>query len=286
MTISLSQLKKLNTSSTVSNIEAKLLYPKLILFENNLSVRVVDLLGNHEETREQSGYHTFEQEIVDKILLDHFVWLIFKSGDITAINVMKSIQIKVTNDTNTSLKICQVGRIENHLYFISESGDTFVIPVHTSELVKQLGESTTELSVPFKKAHSISHSIIKTKFESICGLNMYIEDGSVMVKCPITGLLEVISTETKLNQIVSWRDQAIFANNTNMWIVDLKESQVVYEFEKTEANYYPIFTHNDLFYYLLWSQEEVSSIQYKSHFFYPVMDNVALVVTRMSFYFF
>ena len=266
MTITLSQLKQLKTSCNVSNIEAKLLYPKLILFENNICVRVVNLQGNNEEAQEPSGYHTFEQEIVDKILLDHFVLLVFKSGDITAIDVVRGIQIRVTNDTNTSLKICQIGRIENHLYFISESGDTFVIPLHTSELMKQLSESTTELSVPFKKAH-VSHSSIKTKFESICGLSMYIEEGSVMVKCPITGLVEVISSETKLNQIVSWRDQAIFANKTNMWIVDLKESQVVYEFEKTEAHYYPVFTHNDLFYYLLWSQEEVSLSSYNCMFF-------------------
>lgn len=257
MTITLSQLKKLNTSCNVSHIEAKLLYPKLILFENNISVRVVNLLGNYEETQEPSGYHIFEQEILDKILLDHFVWLVFKSGDITAIDTVKGIQIKVTNDTNTSLKICQIGRIENHLYFISESGDTFVIPLPTSELVKKLSESTTELSVPFKKAH-VSHSSIKTKFESICGFNICIEDGSVIVKCPVTGLLEVIPSGTKLNHIVSWRDQGIFANESNMWIVDLKESQVVYEFEKTEAIYYPVLAHKDLFYYLLWNKEEVS----------------------------
>lgn len=257
MTITLSQLKKFNTFCNVSNIEAKLLYPRLILFENKLCVRVVNLLENNEEAQESGGYYTFDQEIVDNILLDHFVWLVFKSGDITAIDVVKGLQIKITNDTYTSLKICQIRRIVNRLYFISESGDTFVIPLHTSELVKKLIDSTDELSVPFKKAH-VSHSSIKTKYDSICGLNVYIEEGFVRAKCPLTGITEVISTEKKLNHIVSWRDQAIFANRTNMWVVDLKESQIIHEFEETEENYYPVLANNDLFYYLLWNKEEVS----------------------------
>ncbi|KAJ8736454.1 hypothetical protein PYW08_007110 [Mythimna loreyi] len=256
MAITVSQLKKYNTSCNISNIEAKLLYPRLILFENKLCVKVVNLLGNNVETQESSEYHTFDEEIADTILHDQFLWLVFKSGNIIAIDVVKGVQIKVTNDTNTCLKICQIGRIENRLHFISESGDTFLIPLNTSELVKKLGESTKELSVPFKKAH-VSHSRIKTRFDSISGLNISIEEGSVMVRCPFTGIMEIISTQTKFNDVVTWRDQAIFANKSNMWIVDMKESQVVYEFEKTDENYYPVLAHNDLFYYILWNKEEV-----------------------------
>nr|XP_021196153.2 uncharacterized protein LOC110380472 [Helicoverpa armigera] len=255
MTITLSQVKSLNSCIT-SNIDAKLLYPKVVLFENKNSVRVVNLLENNEKIEEQNEYYTFEKEIVDKILLDHFVWLVFKCGDIIAIDVVKGTQIKVTNDTNTSLKICQIGRISNHLHFISESGDTFVIPLDTSELLKRLSENTNELTVPFKKAH-VSHSSVKTTENSINGLNIYIEDGTAMIKCPITGIVESVTTKIKLDHIVSWKDQTVFTNGNQMWIIDLKESQVIHEFEKIEGNYYPVLDHNDLFYYLVWSKEKV-----------------------------
>uniref|UniRef100_A0A2A4K850 Uncharacterized protein n=1 Tax=Heliothis virescens TaxID=7102 RepID=A0A2A4K850_HELVI len=255
MTITLSQVKSLNSCIT-SNIDAKLLYPRVILFENKNSVRIVNLLENNEDIEKQNGYHTFEKEIVDKILLDHFVWLVFKCGDIIAVDVVKGIQIKVTNDTNTSLKICQIGRISNHLHFISESGDTFVIPLDTTVLLKRLCESTNELTVPFKKVH-VSHSSIKATENSINGLNIYIEEGTAKVKCPITGIVESITTKIKLDHVVSWKDQTIFTNGNQMWIIDLKESQVIHEFEEIEGSYYPVLDHNGLFYYLVWSKEKV-----------------------------
>lgn len=254
MTITLSQVKKINTSCNANNIEAKLLYPNLLIFENNICLEIVNLLSNNEENRVE---HKFEQEIVDKILFDHYILLVFKSGDILAIDVLKNLQIKITNDTNTSLKICMIGRIGNHFYFISESGDTFIIPIHTSELLKKLDEAANEISVPFKKAQ-VSHSSIKAKFNRICGLNVFIEEGCVMVKCPFTGIVETISTEVNLNHIVAWKDQAVLANETKMWITDLRDAQIIYEFEKTEANYYPVLAHNDLFYFLIWNSEEVS----------------------------
>ncbi|XP_022822043.1 uncharacterized protein LOC111353306 [Spodoptera litura] len=253
MTIALSQVKKLNTTCNANNIEAKLLYPKLLIFENNICLEIVNLLSNNEEN---SVEYKFVQEIVDKILFDHYILLVFKSGDILAIDVLKDLQIKITNDTNTSLKICMVERIGNHFYFISESGDTFIIPIHTSELLKKLDEGANELSVPFKKAQ-VSHSSIKEKFNTICGLNIFIEEGSVMVKCPLSGIVEVVSSELNLNHIVAWKDQAVIANDTKMWITDLRNSQIIYEFEKTEANYYPVLAHNDLFYFLIWNNEEI-----------------------------
>ncbi|XP_075971196.1 kinetochore component rough deal isoform X2 [Anticarsia gemmatalis] len=137
-----------------------------------------------------------------------------------------------------------------------ESGDTFEIPYSTKELVRKVAESTNELPLPFKKVH-ISHASVKTKFHCVSGVNLFMEEGAVMVKCPVTGIKEALSIEEKLSCLATWRDYVIFANVSNMWIVDIKDAQVVFGFEKTEANYYPVLAHNDLFYYLLWDGEQV-----------------------------
>lgn len=259
MTVTLSHIKKINTYCNANNIDAELLYPNLLIFENNTCVHIVNLLGSNEETQHQSGIHRFDYEISDKILIEHFLLLVFKSGDIIAIDVSKGTQIEITNDTNTSLKICQIRRYEDRLYFVSESGDSFMIPLPIKDLVGKL-ENNSKLSMPFKKTH-VSHLNINEKHNSsICGMNIFVEAGSVKAKCPITGLYEVISTELSLCHVVSWADLVVFVNENSMWIVDIKESQIIYEFEKMDVNYYPVVVHNDLFYYLLWSKNEVRNI--------------------------
>lgn len=258
MTVTLSQLKTIKTANTASNIEARIFYPKLILFENNTCVRIVDLIANNEDIQDESNAYHFSQDIADKLLLENFMWIVLKSGDIMAIDVLRGLQLKIANDTNTCLKLRQIARYKDRLYFTSESGDSFEIPIHTNELKDLLGKSTDQVSVPFKKTHK-SQYIFKEKDNiSACGMKIYIEDGFLKVKCPVSGLTEVISAESNFKNIESWRELVILSNDTNMWIVDLKESEIVHEFESTEAKYYPVLTYNDLFYYLMWNKEEVS----------------------------
>ncbi|CAD0194713.1 unnamed protein product [Chrysodeixis includens] len=257
MTVILSQLQTVKTLNGATNIEGRIYYPKLIIFENNTCVRVVDLIANNEDVQDQSNTHEFDQNIADKLLLENFLWIVFKSGDILAIDVLKGLQIKITNDTNTCLKLNQIARYRDRLYFTSESGDSFEIPIHSKELIDLLSKSTDELSVPFKKTPK-SHYIFKEKDNiSVCGMNIFIEDGSVKVKCPVTGLTEVISSNNNYNHIESWRELVILANETKMWLVDMKEAEIIHEFETSEVKYYPVLTYNDLFYYLMWNKEEV-----------------------------
>lgn len=257
MTVTLTQIKTIHSLSNVTNIEAELFYPKVILIENHRSVYAINLITNNEINAEKSENHRFEENILDKLLLEHFLWLVLESGEIIVIDILKDSRITINNDQNISLKLQKLVEYNNRLCFLSDSGDTFEVSCHVKELVKKLKQNASEIALPFKKAH-ISHAVFKTKIHTICGTSAFVDAGMLMIKCPTTGLLETVSTDNKINLIATWRDYGIFGNDCNMWLTDIRSGQIIHGFEKSEGSYYPILAHNDIFYYLLWNNEEVN----------------------------
>lgn len=253
--ITVSHIKTLPATYNVFNIEAEIFYPKIVLFQNNSSVCIMDL-SNYQNSTDPNIIHRFEDEIVDKLLLEHFLWLVFKSGKIIVIDVLKNTQIAIQNENNICLKIYRAKKHQNRLYFFSESGDSFEIPCGVEELMQKLKESSSELPLNFRKTHT-PHSSYNTRFQTVNGMYIFLEAGIVTLKCPVTGLHNAILTEEKLKHHVIWRDLVVFASNFNMWIVDLRDAQVIFGFEKIEDNYYPVLVHNDIFYFLQWNNNEV-----------------------------
>lgn len=255
MTITLSEVRTI-PSFNASYVDAELVYPKLILFQNKKSIVVVDLVKNNQDDTNEEEIHPYEEEISDKKLVLHFLWLVFESGKIMVIDVFKNTQSIIVNENNVCLKLRQIGIYQNHLCFLSESGDSFEIPYDIRNVTEQLEKSSGEVQLSFRKT-TILHTIFKSKFYALNGINLYKESGTIMMECPVTGLFELASSKMELFNIAIWSDLAVFANNSKMWIVNLQDDQIVFEFENIEGNYYPVQACDDVFYYLQWNSEKV-----------------------------
>ncbi|CAB3239846.1 unnamed protein product [Arctia plantaginis] len=255
MTITLSEVKTI-PSFNASYVDAELVYPKLILFQNKKNIVVVDLVNNNQDETSEEEIHTFEEEISDKKLVLHFLWLVFESGKIMVIDVFKNTQVIIVNENSISLKLRQIGMYQNRLCFLSESGDSFEISYDIKNVIEQLEKCNVEVHLPFKKTTILS-TIFKTTFYSLNGMNLYKESGTIMMECPITGLLEAMCSKMELCNIAIWSDLVVFANDSKMWIVNLQDDQIIFEFENIEGNYYPVQACDDVFYYLQWNSEKV-----------------------------
>lgn len=260
MSIIHSQLKKICTKS-FDHLQVQFLYPKLVIFEDTQSFRIVHLQSKKtQETVEDLDLSfKLDHEILDSVLQDHILWLILRSGEVLVTDVLKGSQLKIRPDNYENYKIHKFRTINHLLFLVSESGECLSAPFRTHELVEKLNAGLTDITVSLEKANKHYNSLkscIPKKL--INGLEIYSEGSDIVIKCPETGIDEVISTNVKIKHIVPWDDVVFLADESNMWIADLRDGKIVYEFKNVGANYYPLAAHNNGFYYLLWDKTEVS----------------------------
>ncbi|CAK1601867.1 unnamed protein product [Parnassius mnemosyne] len=243
--------KSLNTS-----LKAHFLYPKLVILEETKKVLIVDI--EDKSIEDEIVSFDLEYDIVDDILQDHILWLTLKSYELVAINIHMSKLIKINCNNYAYYRIRQFGKVENNLLLMSESGEYLAIPFTTVELDNKIKGGEKEITVSLEKLN-ISRSVVisqKTKVD-MNGLNAYIEAGKIILDCSITGLSEMLSASVELEYVVPWGQSVILGNKSKMWVIDLRNFNTIFEFEKVESNYYPLKAVNKTFYYLLWDKEKV-----------------------------
>ncbi|KAM3967579.1 kinetochore component rough deal [Aphomia sociella] len=251
--------RKYKSSHIFKHLKAQFLYPKLLLFENDYSIRIIDLKIK-ESDQENDGYSfVFESEIVDRTIQHDYLWLILDSGEINIIDLNLGFRLKIVVDNfiNSKLKYIKSDKDEN-LYFIKSNGDCYLAPYTSDNLKDILIEDKEQLNVSLKKV-SINHSNLESCINKISpnGLFMNIEDGNIVLKCPITGLYNTIISNAKLQYVVDWEEVTVLSDESNMWIVDLKESNILFQFDNITANYYPLASYNNILYYITWNESEV-----------------------------
>lgn len=260
MSVTCLPLKKLEDSGKLEELHAELLYPKLIIFEDSQNFRIVDL-----NTKEESGNpdltFNFKHEILDKILQDHLLWIILKSGEIVVTDITRGTQAKIKLDNYTKYQINRMRNINHKVYFFSEGGECLYAPLSVQELNERIGEGASEISLTLEKTRlryvDSEHITKKQLFDN---LNLFVEKGEIIVECPLTGLHEIISTDVNIGHIVPWGELVVLSSNERMWAVNLRDSNVYYKFENIEhsGTFYPLAVHNNGFYFLVWGKSEVS----------------------------
>lgn len=253
MTILSSQVQKFNTHGKVDHLQVLFLYPKLVIFEDSKIIRILDIEAetDDERTKNETSYY-LDHYLIDHCLHDHFLWLILKSGELMAIDILQGSQLKIVAD---AYRPCKMQNIDGSLYLISESGDWLKSPFTSKELDRKLAEGIKEVNVSLEKTRKLCLENYTSK--SINGLQIYTELGAIKVKCPLTGLCEVIPVNVEIDHVVPWGDQAVLGSNSKMWLIDLANGNIIHEFQQLAVNYYPVTVWNNNLYYVLWDKEEV-----------------------------
>ncbi|XP_030026859.2 uncharacterized protein LOC115444973 [Manduca sexta] len=241
MTIVHSELLNLDVVNNDVAPQVELIYPKLAIFENSRKYHIVDLKGSSKSTYDE------EIDVVDKkVCKGGLLWLILKSGDVVAIDPSKESKIKIRND---KFKICQIKENKTDLYFISESGEYLIQPYKGEELKNMLEEGVPEIYTTFKK---ISKDHFDSDFYATAeGFNLFLENSTIKTQCPLTGLVETVASNVKCNCLLPWEDLVVVADEENMWLIDLKTSEIVYKFAKDSTCYVPIGVHDNVLYYIV-----------------------------------
>lgn len=258
MSVTCLPLKKFDASRKLKELHAELLYPNLVIFEDNQNVRIVDL-----NTKDESGNRdfalNFEQEILDKTLQDHLLWTILKSGEIVITDIIKGTQAKIKLDNYTKYQINRLQNVNHKVYFFSEGGECLHAPFSVQELSEKISNGANEISLTLEKTRLRYDSEQITKKQLFDSLYLFVEKGDIIVECPLTGLQDIISTDVAIEHIVPWGELVVLSSKKRMWVVNLRDSTVYYKFENIEhaGNYYPLAVHNNGFYFLVWDTLEV-----------------------------
>lgn len=259
MSVTCIPLKKLDASRKLEELHAELLYPKLVIFEDNHNFRIVDL-NTKEESNNSDLVFNFEHEILDKTFQDHLLWIILKSGETVVTDIMKGTLAKIKLGNFTKYQINRLQNVNQNVYFFSEGGECLHVPLSVQELDERISKGPSEISLNLEKTRVRSiESEHMTKKQQFDNLYLFIENGDIVVECPLTGLQETISTDVKIERIVPWGELVILSSKEQMWAVNLRESDVYYKFENIEnsGNYYPLAVHNNGLYFLVWDKLEV-----------------------------
>ncbi|KAJ0182617.1 hypothetical protein K1T71_001986 [Dendrolimus kikuchii] len=248
MSFTHSQLIKYQTALDLkSHLNAEIFYPKLVIFEDVWRFRIVDLTSHEVEECHM------DEEIVYKRILDGLLWIILKSGQIILMNILTNATLKLI----TNLRIHSIQLIMGLLILRSKSEEYYEMPFTTKDLQDKISDGLKELVVNLKITKLGQNNKRKEiKIESN-ELLTYIENGTLKVKCPITGLITSIDSDLSLEYLLTWEENLILSNKFQMFIIDSSQSRVVYTFESTESKYYPVGINDGCLYYLIWNNNEV-----------------------------
>lgn len=258
MTVSCLPLKKISASKNLKELHAELLYPKLIIFEDYQNFRIVDL-NTKEESDKSDLVFNFEYDILDKTLQDHLLWIILKSGEIFITDIINGTQAKIKLDNYNKYQINRLQNVNHKVYFFSEGGECLHALLSVQELNERISKGANEIFLTLEKTRlrCVGEHVIKK--QRLDNLYLFIENGDIIVECPLTGLQETISTNVKVEYIVPWGELVVLSSKEQMWTVNLRDSNVYYKFENDEhsGSYYPLAIHNNRLYFLVWNKLEV-----------------------------
>ncbi|XP_072944785.1 uncharacterized protein rod [Epargyreus clarus] len=254
MSIKQTRLKKLSIARPESDIQVPFSYPFVILFEDNKNIRIVNVLDKDACLK---NTYTLEKDVKSYILHDQMLWLAFDSSELIVIDVIKGLQLKLIINNYANYKIIRFVTDDKNLFLISESGERLAAPFSSEKLISKFDTGVTEEVVSLEKSFKSFKNFSKENTIFSNGLYMYPKDSNIGVKCPITGVTDFIYSENDVEYIVPWGDTTVLGNKTQLWILNIKEYDVIYEFENVGSHYYPLDTNNNVFYYLVWDNEEV-----------------------------
>lgn len=251
MFVSSSVVKQVELCQDAKTLEATFYYPKIIFVENKNTIHIVDLLNGEEDVIKLG------EDVVDKANQGNFLWLILKSHQIKVIDVLSGSQMSVVVD---GYKICKIIHDTTNMLLMSESGESYEIPYGTEQLMEKFKEGTPKEVANLTKSQIFKRAldIGVLNISSWNGLTILKnEDSKLLMKCPVTGLHESVSLSVPLQHAVCWDDLLVLAHDQNMWIVDCKGAEKLFEFENNGAKYYPVAVHKNALYYISWSHSQV-----------------------------
>lgn len=249
MSVQYTCLQKLNVSDEVTSFETKFSYPKLVIFENSQNLRILDLDCKNEEVIEKVLQ---DEVIVDKTLKDGLLWYIYKTGKINIVNLFNGKKMELVDER---FKFIHMKVKDNELFLISESGEFLRLPYTSKEICEKMDTDESKLHVSLKEVNT--HIDWKSNIE-INGLQILIEEGGLKAKCPVTGVMENVTSNVNLDHVFSWDVITILSNKSNMWVVDFKDSNVIFEFGYKATVYCPVGIHNNILYYIVIDEKQVS----------------------------
>ncbi|KPI94775.1 hypothetical protein RR46_11779 [Papilio xuthus] len=257
-TVVQSHIGTINFPNPVNNIEAHFLYPKLVIIEDKRKVTIIDIECEFNNETSKSFVFDLDEDITDNILLEHLLWLTLKSYVLVVINIKTGTLVNIRFNNYANYKICQFYKHNNNLVLMSESGECLALPFSATQLDNYIKQSENEMIVTLEKLH-ISRSVLKSQetLTLLNELNAYVESGKVILQCSSTGVIDVLSTDALLEYIVPWTNSLIMANQSNMWMIDLRDFSTTYQFSNEASKYYPLKAVNKTFYYILWDKEQV-----------------------------
>lgn len=250
MSFTTSIIKQVRVSANLENFKAILCHPKLIFVENNNLVRIVNLSNDEEQIIE------LNEEIVDVMNQENFLWLVLKSHKMIIIDIISHSQINVSSNY-------KINRFENYngtLFFISESGESFLCPYSTQNLKDKFGEGASEENVCLEKSQILLSDSSSRSEVLWQGLSLYNGNDGLVLKCPVTEISESVATKVPVQNLISWDNVLVLVHDLNMWIVDLQSAKMLFGFSNIGAKYYPMSIYNNMFYYTTWNHSEVISM--------------------------
>lgn len=236
----------INYQTLLNCLHVEILYPKLVIFEGSCIFRILDL-----KCRKIEDY-TMDDKIVFIRIIDDLLWIILKSGQIIVMNIFTNTKIKLI----TNLMIRSVQSNKGTIILYSESEEHYETPFTTKELDEKLTEGLEELVLTLKTTKWNKNKEMNN-VSILYGLHIFIENGKLNTKCLTTGLTAIIDTDLSLEYFVKWEENLVISSRSQMFVFDLSESKIVYNFENKTLNYYPLVANHGCLYYLMWSKNKV-----------------------------
>lgn len=249
--------RPLNSFGSAKHLKTHLLYPKLVLTSKSGIVNIINIKPN-EESPENEQCFNMEEEIIDTVLQDNILWIVLASGRLCVLDVIleNKRNVELTNFPN--YKIRDVRTINGAVYFISESEECLVSHYPSKEIVKLIDTAASELQITVEKVRerrAIMHHISTVH---LGGVDVSVDQGSIVVECPITGLKEtILSAGSDIKQIQCWGELLVLTDGSSMWLLDLADAHITLEYRTEGVKYYPVGTYSDAFYYIYADGTEV-----------------------------
>ncbi|XP_023949629.2 uncharacterized protein LOC112054175 [Bicyclus anynana] len=254
MMITQSCVKKIDGLNTLSCLDAELIYPKIVIYEDKKTIHSLDITDLNEV---YTTVHSFQSDVVNRIIYKENVWVVLQSGEVYVVNLKNGALKEVICTSNANYKIRRFATHDSKLVFISESGERLTTTLTNKILQEELDNTNTnKISVPLDRAPIPLNAIYRNTRNVNNGLTIYIDSGKLIMKCLCTGLTDVIAVNPDLQHVCLWNEMIVITMNSIMLLLNEK-FELIFEFQNMGLQYYPLASHNDVFFYITWNNEEI-----------------------------
>ncbi|XP_060807754.1 uncharacterized protein LOC106138151 [Amyelois transitella] len=241
-------------------LDAIFVYPKLVIIEDNRTIRILDLIDIRDKDVDaiRNKPYDFDNDILDSTLSQNNIWVILKTGEIFVIDLNCGSCIKVFIENHQNLKFHQIESDGSNIFLVNEDGECFSVSLITEDFNENPDNSieTYKISVKRSNFRRTTLEALRQK-PSIYGLDLYLSGSDILLRCPMTGLERILPTNKFFEHVVPWGNTAVLVDKSGMYIIDLEDAGILYEFGKNEGYYYPVGSYENIFYYILWDDKEV-----------------------------